>query len=64
MASDPVGIRRRIDAGLDRHRQLVLATLFGLYPFLKKLFADGGYQGPKFRAALAKLLPEVAVELR
>ena len=26
---------------------LVLATLFGLYPFLQKLFADGGYQGPR-----------------
>ena len=26
-------------------RILVLATLFGLYPFLKKLFAEGGYQG-------------------
>jgi hypothetical protein len=25
---------------------LLLATLFGMYPFLKKLFADGGYQGP------------------
>ena len=24
---------------------LLLATLFGMYPFLKKLFADGGYQG-------------------
>jgi len=23
---------------------LVLATLFGLFPFLRKLFADGGYQ--------------------
>jgi len=31
--------------------KLVLATLFGLHPFLRKLFADGGYQGPKFRAA-------------
>ena len=27
---------------------LLLATLFGMYPFLKKLFADGGYQGPEF----------------
>ncbi len=27
---------------------LVLRTLFGRYPFLKKLFADGGYQGPIF----------------
>jgi hypothetical protein len=25
---------------------LVLSTLFGMYPFLQKLFADGGYQGP------------------
>jgi len=25
---------------------LVIATLFGFYPFLTKLFADGGYQGP------------------
>jgi len=32
-------------------------------PVLKKLFADGGYQGPKFRAELAKLLPELAVEI-
>ena len=42
---------------------LVLATLFGLFPFLKKLFADAGYQGPKFRNALAKLLPRLAVEI-
>ena len=28
---------------------LLLATLFGMYPFLKKLFADGGYQGPEFQ---------------
>src|SRR5437870_423592 len=25
------------------------STLFGMYPFLKKLFADGGYQGPDFQ---------------
>ena len=24
----------------------ILGTLFGRFPFLKKLFADGGYQGP------------------
>ena len=53
----PANVQER-DGGI-----LVLATLFGLYPFLKKLFADGGYQGPKFRAALAKLLPELAVEI-
>jgi hypothetical protein len=25
---------------------------------LKKLFADGGYQGPDFQKALAKILPQ------
>jgi transposase len=53
----PAGVQER-DGGI-----LVLATLFGLFPFLKKLFADGGYQGPKFRAELARLLPELAVEI-
>ena len=38
---------------------LLLATLFGMYPFLKKLFADGGYQGPEFQKALAKILPHL-----
>ena len=28
---------------------LVMATLFGLFPFLLKLYADGGYQGPEFQ---------------
>ena len=31
---------------------LLMATLFGLYPFLLKLYADGGYQGPQFQGAL------------
>ena len=42
---------------------LVLSTLFGMYPFLLKLFADGGYQGPQFRMAVAKLLPQLSVEI-
>jgi transposase len=42
---------------------LLLSTLFGLFPFLKKLFADGGYQGPQFKKALAKLWPELGVEI-
>ena len=33
---------------------LVMATLFGLYPFLLKLYADGGYQGPGFQKGLQK----------
>ena len=31
---------------------LLMAALFGLFPFLRKLYADGGYQGPVFRNAL------------
>lgn len=36
---------------------LLLATLFGRFPFLGKLFADSAYQGPIFADALAKILP-------
>lgn len=42
---------------------LVLGTLYGLYPFVKKLFADAGYQGRRFRDGVAKALPGVAVEI-
>ena len=41
----------------------LLGTLFGLYPFLLKLYADGGYQGPKFRKAIRKVLANVQVEI-
>ncbi len=40
---------------------LGLSTMFGLYPFLTKVFADGGYQGPKFRGALQKMLPDLTL---
>jgi len=40
-----------------------LTSLFGRFPFLSKLFADGGYQGPQFRRELAKLLPQLSVEI-
>jgi transposase len=43
--------------------RLVLASMVGLYPFLQKLFADAGYQGPKFRDALAKELPRLSVDI-
>jgi transposase len=42
---------------------IVMATLFGMFPFLKTLFADGGYQGPQFARALAKVLPHLDVEI-
>jgi transposase len=42
---------------------LVLGSMFRRYPFLKKLFADGGYQGPVFAAAQKKALPFVTTEI-
>jgi len=42
---------------------LVMATLFGMFPFLRKLYADGGYQGPAFQAALKRVLRGVDVEI-
>ena len=42
---------------------LLMATVFGLYPFLLKLYADGGYQGPKFKQGLAKVCRGVNVEI-
>jgi transposase len=42
---------------------LVMTTMNGLFLFLKTLFADGGYQGPKFRQELAKALPQLSVEI-
>jgi transposase len=42
---------------------LVMATLFGLYPFLLKLYADGGYQGAKFQNALQTVLSRVNIEI-
>ena len=41
----------------------VMASLFGLYPFLLKLYADGGYQGPQFQAALCRVMKQVSVEI-
>ncbi len=40
-----------------------MATMFGLYPFLLKLYADGGYQGPVFRRAVTKIMAQVNVEI-
>ena len=53
----PANIQDR-DGGI-----LLLATLFGMYPFLKKLFADGGYQGPEFQKALTRILPQLQTDI-
>ncbi len=42
---------------------LLVATLFGLHPFLLKLYADGGYAGPQFQAGLARVTRQVDVEI-
>ena len=51
------GIQNR-DGGV-----LLMASLFGLYPFLRTLYADGGYQGPVFRKLLARVLRHIEVEI-
>ena len=42
---------------------VVMATLFGLYPFLLKLYADGGYQGPQFQEGLRRVCRRLRVEI-
>ncbi|HVQ45087.1 MAG TPA: IS5 family transposase [Candidatus Saccharimonadia bacterium] len=51
------GIQDR-DGGIS-----LLATLFGQFPFLEKLFADSAYQGPIFGGALARILPCLETEI-
>jgi transposase len=41
----------------------LLGTLFGLYPFLLKLYADGGYRGPEFRNSVKAILSQLRVEI-
>ena len=40
-----------------------MSTLFGLFPFLVKLYADAGYQVPVFREAVARVCRQVDVEI-
>ena len=42
---------------------LVMATLFGMYPFLLKLYADGGYQGRRFQRELWRIMRQVNLEI-
>ena len=41
---------------------MLLATLFGMFPFLLKLYADGGYQGPEFQKALKRVLSQAEAQ--
>jgi transposase len=42
---------------------MVMSSMFGLFPFLKRLFADAGYQGPKFATGTAEVWPDLAIEI-
>jgi len=42
---------------------LLMATMFGLFPFLIKLYADGGYQGPQFQEGLRRVCQSIHVEI-
>ena len=53
----PADVQDR-DGGL-----MLLATLFGQFPFLKKLFADTAYAGPVFHDGLANIMPNLVTEI-
>jgi transposase len=42
---------------------LLMSSLFGLFPFLLKLYADSGYQGAKFQDGLKAVCREINVEI-
>ncbi len=42
---------------------LLMASSFGAFPFLIKLYADGGYQGPEFQSGVKRILARVTVEI-
>ena len=42
---------------------MLLATLRGPRPSLKKLFADAAYQGPVFRDGVTKAVPAIDIEI-
>src|ERR1700753_1803292 len=48
----------------DRDGGVVLmSTLFGLFPFLLKLYADAGYQGPNVQQGLRRDCRRINVEI-
>lgn len=53
----PANIQDR-DGGLE-----LLRALGEQFPLLAKLFADGAYQGPQFRQGVAKIRPQLALEI-
>ena len=44
-------------------RRIGAQSLFGAFPFLVKLYADGGYQGAEFKSAMKRTLARVDLEI-
>jgi len=42
---------------------LLMSSLFGIYPFLQRLFADGGYGGKTFRLGVHKVCPNLRISI-
>lgn len=42
---------------------LLISTLFGLHPFLTRLYADAGYQGARFADAVKQAMGQLQVEI-
>ena len=42
---------------------LLMSSLFGAFPFLLKLYADSGYQGPTFQEGVSRACAQVNVEI-
>jgi transposase len=42
---------------------ILMATLFGQFPFISKLYADAGYPGPVFRNGATSAMPGLDVEI-
>jgi len=42
---------------------LLMSAMFGMFPFLIKLYADGGYQGTQFQQGLKRVCRQINVEI-
>ena len=42
---------------------MLMSALFGMFPFLLKLYADSGYQGPKFQLGLKRVCRRINLEI-
>ena len=42
---------------------LLMSALFGLFPFLLRLYADSGYQGAKFQHGVKQVCEQIKVEI-